>query len=226
MRKALITGGAVRIGKAISTALLSRGYKITIHYNNSRYEAEQLKYAFPEKVTLVSIDLSAPKASEHLFKSIPSEFLPIEVLILNASVFPQENFLTITEKEWNDIISINLRSNFFLAQKFIKQLPEDRKGVIISLLDAQLSQYSLDNLVYKISKKGLEYLTLSLGKHKKIRTVGIAPGAILPPKINGKVTTRSDNYDRSQFIVQSVLFAIENEYINCEIIRVDGGKYG
>ena len=127
-KTALITGGAKRLGRAISRELARSGYNVIIHYNSSEDDAFSIREELLElgvDVHLLQADLLNDSETLSLFdrcKNLTQK--PINLLINNASIFEYDNITTATLESWNRHHKSNLQVPFFLTQKFALQAPD------------------------------------------------------------------------------------------------------
>ncbi|MBP9854293.1 MAG: SDR family oxidoreductase [Candidatus Omnitrophica bacterium] len=231
---ALVTGGSKRIGKAISIKLAEMGYDIAIHYNNSKKEARDLSNELKEKgaeADIFSCDLNDRDQTKNLIPSVVKRFLNLSVLVNNASMFKPDSLLTATTNQLEQHFQIHVETPFLLTQTFAKIC---KKGLIINILDTNITKSSTKHFTYLLSKKNLLNLTtmsaVELAPH--IRVNGIAPGLILPPeeksaeylnRLAKKVPLkRKGSVDN---ITQTIQFLIENDYLTGQVIFADGGEH-
>ena len=123
--RALVTGGAKRLGREISTYLASRGYDVAVHYNNSESEALDVTKEI-NSLGRISECLKCDLLVEDEVKELvnrASEAIggQITLLVNNASIFEYDSFEDATRKTWDRHIESNLRAPFVLTQDFAKQ---------------------------------------------------------------------------------------------------------
>ncbi len=236
----LITGGAKRIGREIAILLAKTGYDIAISYNKSKTEAEKLKNEIEEKFSvkceIFAADLCREDGAKKLVQNVIKKFPHLNLLINNASIFNKSKFFAGSESELFDNLNIHFIAPLVLSQYFAKNvLAQDIKdGQIINIVDKNIVRFETQYFHYLLSKKNLaeatKMLALELAPH--IRVNGIAPGFILDPIDNGvekeqlqKIIKRIplQRKGEAKNIVQTVQFLIENDFINGQIISVDGG---
>ena len=241
-KTALITGAAKRIGREIALMLAEAGSDIVIHYNQSRSEALRLKEEIEDlgvTAILVRADFSSTKKS---FSRTLHDFLTqldrhvqrVDVLVNNASVFYPTPFGKITEKEWDEMMTVNLKAPFFLAQAIGKRMAKQRSGKIINLLDWSILRPPVNYLPYAISKAGLMAATAGLARalapHVQVNSV--APGPVLPsrgmsPKQKQMVIRKTllKRFGEPRDIAQTVRFLVEGtDFVTGVFIPVDGGS--
>jgi NAD(P)-dependent dehydrogenase (short-subunit alcohol dehydrogenase family) len=231
---ALVTGGAIRLGREIALGLAQEGYGIALHYRSSVVKAEQTAqqietYGVP--CTLIQADLRDPDQIALAFDQISRLELPLRVLVNSASVMPRGNLQELSVAEWDDTLNLNLRAPWLCAQAAARLMEADG-GVIINLSDTGARKTWTGFPVYTISKAGLEVLTRLLARtlSSKIRVNAVAPGLILPAdqtdpadwqRLVAKLPVQQPG--SPQDVVQAVLFLIHHQYITGETLIVDGG---
>ena len=237
---ALITGSARRVGKALALGLARAGCGIVVHYGRSAEAAAQT-VAEIKAEGVEAWSFSADLGDEAAVKRVIATTLDLagrlDILVNSASIFPPEDFLTATSESWERNMMINLKTPFLLSQAFARQLPPERQGKIINLLDSDAMRPKNHHFSYTISKVGLEGLTKAVAHAlagRNIQVNGIALGAILP-NINLKDTDPA-KFERlaeripmrrtgdPQDVVKALIYLVkEADYVTGEIIRVNGG---
>jgi pteridine reductase len=216
-KRVLLTGGALRIGRAICIAFAEAGAEVIIHCNKSLEQAQELLNALPGSGhQVIQCDLNSPE-------KLLDKCGQIDILINNASVY------RLPKEEEEQYMKINYAAPMSLMKQFTAQNLDE--GCIINFLDAK-ENYSSDP--YSISKQALRDATLeaALKFAPKIRVNAIAPGPVLPPvDINGlgmqeilKEVPMARQVPLND-ITDACLFLIKNESLTGQIIYVDGGQH-
>ena len=134
---ALITGGAIRIGRDICKKFHENGYDIVCHFNKSETAANELKSELNEiradSCETICFDLNDHNDLENFVIEIKKKFNNLDVLINNASSFFKTDFLTHKDSDWKDLINSNLRGPFLLSKYFSEMLSKNN-GSIINIL--------------------------------------------------------------------------------------------
>jgi len=233
----VVTGGAVRIGKAIALSLAEQGHPIGLHFGSSAAQAEEtLREIRAQGVPAVSIqaDLSQPvTAAAAIFEQAGQALGPIRILINSAAIFAPGTLLTTTEADWDHHLKINCKAPFFLTQQFVRQLPEGAVGCVINLLDWRAEVPVPGHAAYTVAKAGLlaqtRFLAQELGP--RVRVNAIAPGAILPAPGDSSAAfqqlARKNPLQRvgsPAEIVRAVHYLLQAEFVTGEVLHVTGGE--
>jgi len=232
----LITGAARRLGAQTAETLHENGANIIIHYGQSETEARQLAARLnelrPNSVMTLQADFLKFDSVKNLARNAVNCFGRLDILINNASSFYPTPITDFTEAMYDDLMSTNFKAPLFLSQYCFASLKESQ-GCIINMLDTHARAPLKEHTIYSCAKAACSMLTRSLTQEMAphVRINGIAPGAILWPE----TSTEEDIHNKSnqiplkrpgnpQNIADTVLFLIQNDYINGQIINIDGGK--
>lgn len=236
-KTALVTGGALRVGRVIALALAERGANVAINYNRSAEAANQTVKEIESlgvRGLAVPCDISQVNQIEKMIQSVVSHFGSLEVLVNNAAIYEKTPLQSTTERDWDSHLDINLKGSFFCAQFAGQQMLKQGQGKIINFADwAGVRPYA-DYLPYCISKAGVIAMTKGLAKSlaPKIQVNCIAPGPILlPPNFTPEETQKVINatplkrIGSPKDIAATVLFLVEgSDFITGTMINVDGGR--
>ncbi|HET7463442.1 MAG TPA: SDR family oxidoreductase [Longimicrobium sp.] len=232
---ALVTGGAVRVGRAISLALAGEGMRVVVHYNSSSAEADRLVAeirADGGEAAAIGADLSRGDQVERLAREAAAAFGGIDVLVNNASVFPPERLEETDEALWDHTLAVNLKAPFLLVRHLAAEL-RARRGCVVNLCDLAGVQTWAAYAAHGVSKAGLVHLTRVAARSlaPEVRVNGIAPGAVLPPESMGRdeldALARSTPLQRlgsPDDVTRAVLYLLHADYVTGEILTVDGGR--
>jgi pteridine reductase len=233
-RVALVTGGAVRLGRAVSLALASRGADLALHYHTSEAEAvsaaEEIR-SLGRRCLLVPADLQKVDAPAAVFRAVADGLGKADILVNSAAIFERGTLAETTPELWERTMAVNLRAPFFLCKAFAGQTD---RGDIVNLADGRAERPGKDFLAYTLAKAAVITLTRSLAKSLApgIRVNAVAPGAILPPPGEG-----ADYLDRllpriplgrtgaPEDIVRGVVYLLEAGFVTGEILHVAGGEF-
>ncbi|MSR77634.1 MAG: SDR family oxidoreductase [Candidatus Omnitrophica bacterium] len=237
----LITGAAKRLGREIALTLAGRGADIVVHYSRSFKEAETLGKeirCLGVQAHLVQADFNPMRAGiskqvRDFAKKVFRKTSSVEVLINNAAIFYPTPFETISEKDWDAFMTINLKVPFFLAQVFGLRMQNQKEGKIINLADWTGERPPLRFIPYAVSKAGLVSVTKGLAKAlaPHVQVLSIAPGPILPAEgatmKEQKLAAEKSllkRYGNTKDIANAVRFLIEDsDFMTGSTLYVDGG---
>ena len=233
--KIIITGGATRIGAAISRKLSGPGVEMVIHYNESKSSAEKLKKELSKnktKVYLVKGDLSKEKDVNKIVKFAKSKLKYFDCLINNASLLENDKLENFTTDSWGRHLRTNLRTPALLSKEFAKNV-RGKNNNIFNIIDQRVFKLTPYFFSYTISKTGLYTLTKTsaMSLAPNIRVNGIAPGPTLKNKRQSAkhfkkqymATPLKRQVDVEQ-ICNTVDFFIKNRSITGQVISVDSGQ--
>ncbi len=233
--KIIITGGATRIGAAISKKLSGPGVEMVIHYNESKANAEKLKKELSKnktKVYLVKGDLSKETDVKKIVKFAKSNLKYFNCLINNASLFENDKLDNFTTDSWGRHLRTNLRTPALLSKEFAKNI-RGKNNNIINIIDQRVFKLTPFFFSYTISKTGLYTLTKTsaMSLAPNIRVNGIAPGPTLKNK------RQTEKHFKKQYlatplkrqvnvneICNAVDFLIKNRSITGQVLAVDSGQ--
>lgn len=235
-----VTGGARRIGGAISRTLHAAGADVIVHCNRSRADADklvaELNAARPKSAAVVQGDLLASNALKGLVDQAASMFHRLDGLVNNASNFYATPMGSINEDHWLDLMGTNLLAPLFLSQAAAPYLRETR-GAIVNIVDIHADRPLKDYTVYNIAKAGLAGLTRSLAIElgPAVRVNGVSPGAILwpdagndyPPEEQLRIVDQTPlkRVGGPQDIAGAVKYLLlDAPYVTGQILAVDGGR--
>lgn len=236
-KTALVTGGALRVGRTIALALAERGANIALNYNRSVEAARKTIAEIETKGVrglAVQCDIARVEQVQNMIRTVVSHFDALDVLVNNAAIYEKTPLETTTEKDWDSHLDINLKGSFFCAKFAGEQMLKQGRGKIINFADwAGVRPYA-DYIPYCISKAGVIALTKGLAKSlaPNIQVNCIAPGPILlPPDFTEEETQKVINATPLKRIgspvdiAATVVFLIEgSDFITGAMINVDGGR--
>jgi NAD(P)-dependent dehydrogenase (short-subunit alcohol dehydrogenase family) len=237
IRTALITGGSVRIGKAISLRLAQSGYAVAIHFHRSETQAQELAEAIVQmggKAACFQASLANLEEVQALIPQICGVLGPLTCLINNASHFADDRLPAISQASWGEHMAVNLEAPVFLAQAFAAQLPAGESGNVINIIDQRVLRPNPHFFSYTLSKSALWAATRTMAQAlaPDIRVNAIGPGPAL-----GSVYQTEADFEREcramplghgtspDEIAEAVLFILKAPSITGQIIALDGGQH-
>ena len=234
---ALVTGGAVRLGRALALSLAEQGVKLIIHYGSSAGPAQatvaQVK-AMGGKALTLQADFCQSGAAAGLIDRAVEHFGQLDILINNAAIFGAGDLSDTTEENWDKHFAINLKSPFFLSQAFAAHVGQERRGHIINIADWRALRPGPDHLTYTLTKAGLVTMTqsLALALAPNIQVNAIAPGAILPPPDKDQAYLEQlgqalplQRSGSPEEVSKAMLYLLQSDFVTGELIFVTGGEH-
>ncbi len=235
-RVALVTGAGHRIGRAIAVALGGRGMRVAVHYNATADGAEEtvrLIQGAGGEASAFAADLRHGDAVTSLVAQVAEQFGALDVLVNSAAVMLRTPFGSIEPEQWDDIMAINLRAPFFLAQAAAPHL-RAAHGVLVNIADLAAFETWPAYLPHTISKAGVVVMTRTLAQvlAPEVRVAGVAPGTVMLPdnwrQEDAEHLIRTTPLQRNGTpadVTSTVLFILDSDYLTGETIIVDGGRH-
>lgn len=235
-RVAVVTGGAKRLGKAIVLALAQNGCNVVVNYRTSAADAAETVAAARAagvRAMAVQADAACRADVDRLLQLTLAEFGRVDVLVANAGTFRRTPLASLTDADWEEMLTDNLRAAFVCAQHFGLHMQAQGSGVIITLADVAGIRPWVDYLPYSVAKAGVIALTQGLAKElaPTVRVNAVAPGPVLfpeafDPEVRAReiVRTLLQREGAPHHIADAVLALVRNDYITGVVLPVDGGR--
>ena len=226
----LVTGGAKRLGAAISEAFGEAGWHVVIHYNSSREEAEALARRLPSAET-VQADLCDLDAVTGMLEELAARLSDWRALVNCASVFKPDDVTALDAATNRHAMEVNARAPALLAQHYLAKARAAAGRHVIQVTDQKLANPNPDFFSYTMSKHALNatIAMLSMGSARgQDRVYGLAPGAILPShdqseeeaeishrmNLLGRRTSASEVADAAVFLASGKLASGQTLYVD------------
>lgn len=245
--KALVTGAAHRLGRAMALALADAGLDVAVHFASSDEAAQSLVEeirARGRRAAALQTDLLDESQTASLVGRA-SDALggPLTVLVNNASIFERDTIKTGTRDSWDRHIESNLRAPVVLTQSFAAQVPPARidaagepkaSGLVVNMLDQRIHKLTPDFMSYTIAKMGLWAFTRTAAQAlaPAIRVNAIGPGPTLQganqsadqfgEQRRATVLERGANTDD---ITAALLYFVNAPAVTGQILAIDGGQH-
>lgn len=234
-RVALVTGGAIRVGRAIALRLAGMGLDIAITYRGSKDEAQAtVKDIEAQGVRAVALqaDLADMDEAAAVPARVAEALSRLDVVVNSASIFFRTPVGGVTEEEWDDLFAINAKGPFFLAQAAVPYLKYD-DPCIVNILDTSVSRPFPGYVPYTASKAALDSVTIGLARAlaPRVRVNAVAPGPVLPPEEYGEEelrrasdTTLLKRWGTPEDVADAVAYLVAADYVTGVVLPVDGGR--
>lgn len=235
-RVALVTGGGQRLGREFATALATKGMALALHYHRSEEGAAELRdqvVAAGGRAELFQADLTDAYAARALPEQVSQKFGQLDVLVNSAAVMRRVTFEETSIELYDEIMALNLRSLYFLAQGAAPELRRTR-GRIVNIADLGGLEPWPNYSVHSLSKAGVVMLTRVLARAlaPDVNVNAIAPGTVMVP--DDYSDQEKERLARSAPLkrlgtpddaVQALLYLLEHgDFVTGEVLVVDGGR--
>lgn len=247
MRRALVTAGAKRLGRAMALYLAGRGLDVAIHYATSRPEAEGVAAearALGVRAVALQADLLDLDQAEALVPAAAAALGgPLDVLVNNASIFEYDTIHSATRSSWDRHIGSNLRAPFILTQAFAAQAPgvlTDEAGeplasaLVVNMVDQRVRKPTPEFMTYSLAKMGLWALTQSAAQAlaPQIRVNAIGPGPTMqgarqsPAHFAGqRAATILGRGAGPADICAALGYFLDSPAVTGQLLCIDGGQH-
>jgi len=231
---ALVTGGAVRVGRAIALGLAEAGYDLVVSYRSSAGPAEEVKSLIEgmgRSCTLVEADMGDPGSIANLGTAVRGTHGRMDLLVNSAANFQATSLLNIEAEEWDAVLDVNLRGPHLLVRE-LADLLRASGGAVVNIADHMGMKPWVSYAHHSVSKAGLIHLTKIQARAlaPQVRVNAIAPGLVLPPdgmeaavlerEIDATVLKRAGT---PKDVVEAVLYLAGAEYVTGQLLVIDGG---
>jgi 3-oxoacyl-[acyl-carrier protein] reductase len=239
---ALITGGSVGIGTAISLDLAQNGADVALTYRRHEEEANAVVEKIKEmgrRAKAYKVDVSEFESAQNLVKEALEEFGHLDILINNAGMNWDGVVWKMTEEQWDAVINVDLKGTFNFIRAVSPIFKEQQSGKIVNItsINAMRGRFGQSN--YTAAKAGTIALTKTVAKELgkfRVNVNAVAPGLIetdmiktMPEdfKQRSKTETVFDELGKPEDIAYLVTFLCSEKarHITGEVIKVDGGQY-
>ena len=241
-RVVLVTGGNKGIGKAISTAFAANGDAVVINFNKSLDIAKTVLEELLPRNTTISLeqaDVSDYRQVKQMINNIVEKYGKIDIVVNNAGIVRDGFLMLMSEKDWNDVIRINLNGVFNCSKAVSEPMISQKSGVIINIASLSGITGLPGQVNYSAAKGGVIAFTKALSKELapfNIRVNAVAPGVIeteIVDSLNEKIKNNFLNaipmkrFGKPDEVASVVKFLASQDaaYITGETICVTGGLY-
>jgi NAD(P)-dependent dehydrogenase (short-subunit alcohol dehydrogenase family) len=244
----IVTGSGSGIGKGIAKRFVELGASVLlvdIHEPNLSETKRELEHALSphQKIETVAGNLCDAAVREAVVDKAVLSFGKIDVLVNSAGIYPSTPFLEITEKEWDQVLDLNLKATFFLNQAVAKTMMEKKvKGRIVNI-SSTASEVARPGVAhYCASKAGLKMVTQVLALELaafNIRVNALGPGLVETETLMKTLSSEKaikEHEEKLSYspmqraalvdeIADGVLFfaSPQSSYVTGQTLLVDGG---
>jgi pteridine reductase len=234
-RVALVTGGAVRVGRAIALGLAGEGYDLVVAYRSSEVAARETQAEIESEgraCRVVQADLATPEGPETVVDAARSGFGRLDVVVNSAASFRAVPLTEVDAAEFDSVMALNVRAPHLIVRAAVDLLQAAR-GSVVNIVDLSAFQAWTGYPHHAVSKAALAHLTRVQARAlaPEVRVNAVAPGAVLAP----------DDWPRSRWddmaekavlrrtgspgdVVEAVLYLVSADFVTGHVIPVDGGR--
>jgi len=236
---ALVTGGSRGLGQGIARALAQAGADIAVAGMAKPSETDAMVRGLGRRFVSIAADLGSIEPVDRIVAETLAGAGRIDILVNNAGVIRREDAVDFTEKDWDDVMDVNLKSAFFLAQAVGRVLIAQGSGKIINIASMLSFQGGVRVASYAASKSGIAGITRLLACEwagKGVNVNAIAPGYMVTdnteqlradPQRSRAILARipAGRWGESADIGGTAVFlaSAASDYMHGAIIPVDGG---
>jgi NAD(P)-dependent dehydrogenase (short-subunit alcohol dehydrogenase family) len=238
---ALVTGGAVRVGRVICMALAERGAHVVFTHLPLESPAEAIAAieqsgaasGSPPTVLALTLDVRESGAPERVAEQVIAHYGRLDILVNSASVWLRAPFMEISREDWQAALDVNLTGPFLMSQAAARHMLRQQSGLIINITDLSAYQTWAGYAHHAASKAGLVALTrvmaAELAPH--VRVNAVAPGTVLLPEgaNAAKIEWAEQNsllkrVGRPEDVARTVLFLADSDFATGAVYFIDGGR--
>jgi NAD(P)-dependent dehydrogenase (short-subunit alcohol dehydrogenase family) len=234
---ALVTGAALRLGRAVALDLAKHGWRIGVHHHSSSAEADTLVAEIERlgsKAVALKADLTNDDQLRGLAQSCADALGAPTCLVNNAARFEWDSIDTLDWAGWQAELDVNLRAPIFLTQAFARTLPKDASGCVINMIDQRVWRLTPDFFSYTIAKSALWTATQTLAQAlaPRVRVNALGPGPVLPNRRQSQADfereCRSTLLGRGatvEDVCRAVRFLLDTPSVTGQMIALDSGQH-
>jgi NAD(P)-dependent dehydrogenase (short-subunit alcohol dehydrogenase family) len=234
-RVALVTGGAVRLGRALSLGLAGAGYDLLVTYHSSEEAARSLAEEVARRgrrCEAVRADLVDPSAAEEAVGAARRAFGRLDLLVNSAASFDRARLLDVDAARWDAVMALNVRAPHLLVRAAAPLLAASR-GSVVNVADVAAFEAWMEYPHHAVSKAALVHLTRVQARAlaPEVRVNAVAPGAVLPPESYSEEQLRSlaeaaplRRLGSPEDVVTAVLYLASASFVTGQVLAVDGGR--
>jgi NAD(P)-dependent dehydrogenase (short-subunit alcohol dehydrogenase family) len=233
---ALVTGAGSGIGKAVAIALMDTGYLVACGYNANRAGAEAIRHA---NAKAIKIDIASRASVKRAIVACKKHFgRDIDIVVNNAALAQEKPFETITDADWDQMLAVNLRGAFIVAQETLPSMQARKWGRIINITSIGGQWGGMRQVHYAAAKAGLINLTHSLARLYSadgITANAISPGLVATDMIRKELKSKSGKEKAAQIpagriaepaeIAAGVVYLASDAagYVTGQTLNINGG---
>lgn len=241
-RNAIVTGGSMGIGTAIAIKLAEKGANVALNYRRHDEEAREVGARIEDlgrKALVVQADVSVYPDAEKMFDRVLGAFGGLDILVCNAGITRDRVIWKMSEREWDQVIAVNLKGYFNYNKLAAAHFKDSRYGKIVNITSINGLRGKFGQTNYSASKGGIIALTKSLAKELgkfNVNVNAVAPGMVMT-EMAEKIPAKFVNKAMDETVlgrlaepedianVVAFLCSDDSRHVTGEVLKVDGGQY-
>ena len=235
-RTAIVTGASRGIGRAIAVALAGAGADVAVNYRTHAADARDVVSAIRgigRRAAAIQADVSLAAGAARLAADTGQQLGPIDILVNNAAITRPQAVEDISEKDWDELIDVNLKSCFLMTQAVLPGMRQRKWGRILNITSVAAQTGGLVGPHYAASKAGQAGLThyyANLLAKEGITVNSIAPALIATDMVTANPRARPDIIPVGRFgqpdeVAEVAVVMVRNGYMTGQTVNVNGGWY-
>jgi 3-oxoacyl-[acyl-carrier protein] reductase len=231
---ALVTGASRGIGRAIAVALAKAGADVALNFVSRPKEAAEVEgqvLKFGRRCVTLQADVSCAKDVARLVSETESRLGPVSILVNNAGISRPQPIEEITEQDWDDVITVNLKSCFLVTQAVLPGMRSRKWGRIINVSSVAAQVGGVVGPHYAASKAGMHGLTRFYAS--RLAKEGITVNSIAPALVRSDMLAQVPNvtperipvgrFGEPEEVAEAAVMLARNGYITGQTVNVNGG---
>ncbi len=235
VRTALVTGAAGGIGAACARELAARGCRVAITYRSQREPAQRLAAELGARA--YALDLRDAAEVKRVAAAVEDDLGAVGVLVHNAGLIRDSLLAFLPEKDWDEVMDVNLKGPYVLTKALLKGMLKTRWGRVISIASASGVGGQIGQTHYSAAKGGLIAFTKALAR--EVASYGVTANAVAPGFIDTEMLSSVPPQKLQQYLAEVPLKRIgrpeevaalvaylaseEAGYMTGQVLRLDGG---
>lgn len=220
MKTCLVTGASRGIGAAIAAKFANEGYSVIVNYAHSHDQAEQLVAALRQSgcdAHLFRADLADVAQIRAMFDWVGKYFKHLDVLVNNAGIALVEQLQDVTERDFDNVFSVNAKAAFFCTQAALPLLVKSGEAAVVNVSSVWGCKGASCESVYSMSKHALVGLTRSLAQ-ELAPTVRV--NCVCPPIVQTDMTAHLSEQDKLLFCTQHGTRVLTAQEVANDVFRL------